>query len=215
MPDAGRVAVVDTPTWKVTAEIETGAHPRRLGLQPDGQYLWAATDAGVVAIGARDSQPKKIASSRPDRVAHDLAFSDDSRFAFVTNEAEGTVAVIDVAKLAEARKLPVGARPVSIAWSSQAKAAYVSSAGDGAITAVDGTSPKPRARVASTPGLGQIRFAPGGRLAFVVHPTATPCTSSTRRATASSRRPTSRRTRTRWPSATSSPMSATAAASRC
>lgn len=173
MPEAGRVAVVDTSTWKVTGEVETGAHPRRLGLQPDGQYLWAATDTGAVAIGARDSQPKKVAFIPTGAGGHDLAFSDDSRFAFVTNEAEGTVAVIDVAKLALARKLPVGERPVSIAWSSQAQAAYVSSAGDGSITAVDGTSPKPRARIAISgqpPGLGQIRFAPGGRLAFVVHP---------------------------------------------
>jgi YVTN family beta-propeller protein len=172
MPDAGRVAVVDTSTWKVTGEVETGAHPRRLGLQPDGQYIWAATDAGAVAIAARDPQPKKVALIATGAGGHDLAFSDDSRFAFVTNEADGTVAVIDVAKLAVARKLPVGAKPVSIAWSSQAQAAYVASAGDGSITAVDGTSPKPRARIASTPGLGQIRFAPDGRLAFVVHPNA-------------------------------------------
>jgi YVTN family beta-propeller protein len=170
MPEAGRIAVVDTSTWKVTGEVETGAHPRRLGLQPDGQYLWAATDIGVVAVAARDPRPQKAASIPTGAGGHDLAFSDDSRFAFVTNEADGTVAVIDVAKLAVARQLPVGAKPVSIAWSSQAQAAYVSSAGDGSITAVDGTSPKPRARIVATPGLGQIRFAPGGRLAFVVHP---------------------------------------------
>lgn len=172
MPEAGRVAVVDTTTWKVTSEVQTGGHPRRLGLQSDGQYLWAATDTGVVAIAARDSQPKTAASIPTGAGGHDLAFSDDSRFVFVTNEADGTVAVIDVAKLAVARKVAVGERPVSIAWSSQAQAAYVASAGDGAITAVDGTSPEPRARITASPGLGQIRFAPGGRLAFVVHPNA-------------------------------------------
>jgi hypothetical protein len=59
---------------------------------------------------------------------------------------------------------------VSLAWSTQARAVYVSTAGDGAIVAVDSQSPKPLARMASTPGLGEIRFAPGGRLAFVVHP---------------------------------------------
>jgi YVTN family beta-propeller protein len=173
MPDAGRVAVVDTSTWKVTSEVETGAHPRRLGLQPDGQYLWVATDSGVSVLDARDPKTsRKVAALSTGAGGHDLTFSDDSRFAFVTNEADGTVTVLDAAKLAVARSLPVGAKPVSIAWSSQAKAAYVTSAGDGSITAVDGTSPKPRARIASTPGLGQIRFAPGGRLGFVVHPNA-------------------------------------------
>ncbi len=39
-PDSSLVAAVDTATWKVIAEIATGPHPRRLGLQPDGHYLW-------------------------------------------------------------------------------------------------------------------------------------------------------------------------------
>jgi DNA-binding beta-propeller fold protein YncE len=171
MPDANRVAAVETTTWKVVTEMATGPHPRRVALQPDGQYLWVATDSGVTALDARAL--RKAADIPTGQGGHDLAVSDDSRFVFVTNEAGGTVSVIDVAKLARARDVAMGnvsARPVSIAWSTQARAAYVSNAGDGAIVAVNGESPKPVARIASTPGLGRIRFAPGGRLAFVVHP---------------------------------------------
>ncbi len=62
----------------------------------------------------------------------------------------------------------MGKKPVSIAWSTLAKAAYVSVAGDGVIAAVDGTSATPRARIAASPGIGRLRFAPGGLLAFVV-----------------------------------------------
>ncbi len=170
MPAAGRVAMVDTSTWKVKGEIPTAPHPRRLAFQPDGQYLWAATDEGVSAL---DPQAlRKVADLPAGKGAHDLAFSDDSRFAFVTNEASGTVSVLDTGALTRLRDVPVGARPVSIAWSTQGKAAYVSVAGAGAVVAVDPEKPQPLARIASTPGLGQIRFAPGGRLAFVVHPSA-------------------------------------------
>ncbi|HYG61462.1 MAG TPA: cytochrome D1, partial [Thermoanaerobaculia bacterium] len=42
MPDSDRVAVAETEAWKVTAELETGPRPRRVVLQPDGQYLWVA-----------------------------------------------------------------------------------------------------------------------------------------------------------------------------
>jgi YVTN family beta-propeller protein len=170
MPDSGRVAVVETSGWKVQTEIETGAHPRRVGFQPDGQYLWVATDAGVSVLDARAL--RKAADIATGQGRHDLAFSDDSRFAFVTNETDGTVSVLDAGKLAKLRDVKVGVRPVSLAWSTQAKAVYVSTAGDGAVVAVDSQSPKPVARMASTPGLGDIRFAPGGRLAFVVHPSA-------------------------------------------
>jgi DNA-binding beta-propeller fold protein YncE len=41
-------------------------------------------------------------------------------------------------------------------------------AGEGVIAAVDGTGDKPRALIKASPGIGRIRFAPGGRLAFVV-----------------------------------------------
>lgn len=167
MPDSNRVAVVESASWKVVSEIETPPRPRRVGLQPDGQYLWVAHDTGVEVIDARSlKQEARIATGKG---MHDLAFSDDSRFAFVTNEAEGTVSVIDVAKLAKVRDVKAGSRPVSLAWSGQAGAVYVSSA-DGALTAVDPESAEPRATLKAEPGLGRIRFAPGGRLAFVVNP---------------------------------------------
>jgi YVTN family beta-propeller protein len=175
MPDSNRVAVVDTSTWKVLAEIETGAHPRRLGLQPDGQYLWVTTDPGATAIDVRKlAKAGDVATgAATGQGGHDLVFSDDSRFVFVTNEAGGTVSVVSTGTLSRIRDVPVGARPVSIAWSTQAKAAYVANAGDGAVTAVDGQSEKPLARIAvgsADAGLAEIRFAPGGRLAFVVQP---------------------------------------------
>jgi len=170
MPEAGGVAVVDTSTWKVKTTILTAPHPRRLAFQPDGQYLWAATDSGVSVLDPRALH--KTADLATGKGAHDLAFSDDSRFVFVSNEADGTVSVLATGGLAKLRDVPVGARPVSLAWSTQAQAAYVATAGDGAVVAVDARRPQPLARMAAGPGLGQIRFAPGGRLAFVVHPSA-------------------------------------------
>jgi YVTN family beta-propeller protein len=174
MPDSNRVAVVESDTWKVVTEVETPARPRRVGMQPDGHYLWVAYDgpapespSGVVAIDT--SRLRKVADIKTGRGGHDLTFSDDSRFVFVTNEADGNVSVIDVAQLSETRKVAAGQRPVSITWSAQSKAAWVSAL-DGTISAIDPASPEPRARIQAEPGLGQIRFAPGGRLAFVVNP---------------------------------------------
>lgn len=167
LPESNRVAVVETESWKVVLGIDTLPHPRRLGLQPDGQYLWAAHDTGVSVIDVRSL--RRVANIPTGKGGHDLAFSEDSRFAFVTNEADGTVSVLDIAKLTKLRDVKAGTRPVSLAWSTQAQAVYVSSA-DGVLTAVDGTSAEPRARIQGEPGLDRIRFAPGGRLAFVVNP---------------------------------------------
>ena len=40
VPTTGRVAVVDTATWKVAANLDVGSPPRRVALQPDGKYVW-------------------------------------------------------------------------------------------------------------------------------------------------------------------------------
>lgn len=170
LPGSDRVAAVDTASWKVIGEVAAGPRPRRIGLQPDGQYLWVAREGGVSVVDAE--RLVQVADVATGRGGHDLAFSDDSRFVFVTNEEDGTVSVLDTGTLAKLRDVPLGDRPVSIAWSTQARRAYVTGAREGTITVVDGTSPEPLARIAATPGLGRIRFAPGGRLAFVVQPAA-------------------------------------------
>ncbi|HEX7180820.1 MAG TPA: YncE family protein [Thermoanaerobaculia bacterium] len=174
LPDSNRVAVVESANWKVVLEVGTPARPRRVGLQPDGQYLWVAyegtgpwAESGVTVIDTRGL--RKVADVKTGKGAHDLAFSDDSRFAFVTNEGDGTVSVIDVGQLAKVRDVKVGKAPVSIAWSTQAKAAWVTAL-DGTISVVDAASAEPRARMQASPGLGQIRFTPDGRLAFIVQP---------------------------------------------
>ena len=171
-PDSDLVAVAETDTWTVEREIPAGPRPRRLGLQPDGQYLWVVRDGGAIAVDARGLV--RAADVATGKGARDLAFSDDSRFVFVANEEDGTLSVIDVARLAKVRDVPLGAKPVSLAWSTRAKAVYVAGA-DGTITAVDPTREEPMARIRVEEGsglvsLGAIRFAPGGRLAFAVHP---------------------------------------------
>ena len=105
---------------------------------------------------------------------HDLAFSDNSRFVFAPTKRWHRVGRRD----RHARQwatTKVGSRPVSIAWSTQAKAAYVANAGDGGVVAVGPDRPEPLARIAA--GRGSPRFASAPRPSrFVAIPTRTPST---------------------------------------
>ncbi|HXO21471.1 MAG TPA: YncE family protein [Thermoanaerobaculia bacterium] len=174
MPEAGQVAVADTASWQVVANLDAGPRPGRLGLQPDGGYLWVLGEEAVdVFDPAKLVRTARIALTKG---AHEIAWSTDSAYAFVTNGAAGSVTVIDVRRLVKLGDVLTGPGPVSISFSSQAAAAYVSHE-DGTIVALAagnlaGGEPGPRivARVKAEPGLGQIAFAPGGRYAFVVNP---------------------------------------------
>jgi len=173
LPESNQVAVVDTSSWQVTAKIAVGPRPTRLALQPDGARLWVTLDgedpkAGAAAI---DTAKLTVAAALPAGGGrHEIALSEDNRFAYVTSAAGRSLAVIDAARLTTVRDVPLGMVPTSIAFSPLAQAVYVSSEEAGVVAAVGGDGPQVLARMAAEPGLGQIRFAPGGRLAFVVNP---------------------------------------------
>ncbi|HEX6202760.1 MAG TPA: YncE family protein [Thermoanaerobaculia bacterium] len=177
MPAAGKVAVVSTADWKVVESLEVGPDPGRLVVQPDGQYLWVAyrgrrPGARASGVAAIDVERRRVvAHVETGDGDHDLAIDGESLHLFVTNRADGTVSVVDTGELAVVRSVATAADPVSVAWSPVARAAYVSHQAGGEIVAVDAKG-EVRARIDAEPGLGQVRFAPDGRLAFVPNPAA-------------------------------------------
>ncbi|MFY9608538.1 MAG: YncE family protein [Blastocatellia bacterium] len=171
MPDANQVAVIDTRSWSVAANIDAGTGPTRVALQPDEAYLWVScgtnAQSGVAVVSLREM--KTIARFPTGKGRHEIAFSDDSRFAFVTNQDDGTVSVIDVRKLTRIRDVSLGSKPGSIAFSKLAQALYVSDSDAGTVTVISSTKHRVIARMKAEPGLGQIKFAPGDRLGFVLN----------------------------------------------
>ncbi|HEX5706255.1 MAG TPA: cytochrome D1 domain-containing protein [Pyrinomonadaceae bacterium] len=175
MPLAGQVAVVDTGTWKVLTNVDAGTKPTRLRLQPDGRYLWVGNDvaaggeSGVTVIDT--TTLKVVARLQTGAGHHEFDFSGDSRFAFVTNQDDGTLSVIDVQKLAKVKEIKTGAPASSVAFSPLGNAVYVVNGADGQIAVVDTRSQQVAARIQARPGITSVRFAPGGRWGFVPNPT--------------------------------------------
>ena len=180
-PAAGKVAAVDTADWKVAAEIDAGPRPGRLVLEPDGGRLWVAVAGGngPGSVAAIDTASLKVlgriatgAATRPEDTRRDLALSADGRLLFVADGRAAILTVIDTARLAKLGEVPLPAAPTSVVWSPLAHAAYVVAGEAGKIFAVDPDRLAVRATVAAEPGLGALRFAPGGRFGVVPNPMA-------------------------------------------
>jgi len=175
MPEADKLAVIETGNWRLRTRLDTGPNPVRTLLQPDEYYLWSAFrgksgEPGGVAV-FRTNDLGEAARFTTGAGEHDLAFDEGNRFAFVSNRDAGTVSVIDIRGLHKLVDLPMGGSPVSLTYSPLAQAVYVA-CDNGRIAVIDAaaTVPAVTATLTSDAGLSQIRFAPGGRFAFIVNP---------------------------------------------
>ncbi|MDT4786873.1 PQQ-dependent catabolism-associated beta-propeller protein [compost metagenome] len=173
MPSAGEVAVVDTSEFKVLGNLPAGAEPVRLALQPDGRYLWVGNNArrgeegGVTVI---DTQTRKtVATLATGGGHHEIAFSADSRHAFISSRDAGRVTVVDVASLKKLKDIETGPSPLSLAVSPLSGALYVSDGKAGSITVIDARSLEVRKVIEAGQGLGPLRFARDGRFGLALN----------------------------------------------
>lgn len=173
MPKADGVAVVDLENFKVIENLKAGNNPARIAVQPDGKYLWVGNDGkaeGKSGVTVIDAYTYAVTGRIPTGAGHhEIAFSSDSLFAFVTNSMQGTLSVIDTQKLAKINDLPVGKHPIAVQFSSLSQAVYVASEGDGTITVVDGARHEIAGTISTRPGLIALRSAPGGRWLFAAN----------------------------------------------
>ncbi len=189
LPESGGVARVDTQSW--TLEILSGAgqqggwrRPERLGLQPDGHYLWVAVAGGVMAFTTEPFAPAGFLATHPALASPPAAleFSADGRLLFVAHRDSPRLAAIATAEREPRATLELPGRPAGMAFSALARRLYVTLAGDatagratagrataGSIVVAD-ESPALVARLAAPPFPGEIRFTRDGRHGIVLHP---------------------------------------------
>jgi len=174
LPGAGQLAVIDMESFKVIAAVNAGARPTRAALQAGERYLWIGNNAdtdeagGVTIVDTRSLEvAAHIATGKGH---HELAFSEDGRFAYVSNREKGGVSVIDAARLAKRKDIATGSTPVALAFSKIAQAVYVADGLDGTISVIQGDEPVIVAAIRAKPGLGPIKLTPDGRWALVANP---------------------------------------------
>jgi len=166
MPDAGRVAVVETTTWKIVGSVDAGAHPGRFVPRSDDGQLWVAVDGALAAIDTGTLQPgaRVPLGADPDDVAR---LDARPALAFVAERGAQRVAVVDLARGEQVAETEVGIAPVSIAVSPASQLAYA--VGGDTIVVIDKTG-HVVARIVTDDGLAYIRFAPDGRYGLVANP---------------------------------------------
>lgn len=171
LPEQSAVGIINTITNKLVTTLPIGekTKPMRLALEPGGRNVWVGLD-GSASVAAIDTASNKLAALIPAGPGlHNIAFTADGRFAYVTNSEADTVSVIDIKKLTKVADIKVGKTPVPVAYSSASQLIYAAAINGDSIAVID---PAKQQVVASVPvkrGVVALRFEPKGRFGFVVN----------------------------------------------
>jgi len=166
MPDANAVAAVDTATWKVTANLEVGAKPKRIAAQPGSEAVWVTSETTLARIAPHDLA---VGTRFPIPAGeHDLAFSDDGRYLAVTSGEAKVATIVETGSPRKPVAVPLSSPPEAVAFSSASGMAYALGK-DGKIAVIDPKTRKVRDTIQAEAGATRIRFAPGGRYGFIVN----------------------------------------------
>lgn len=124
---ADEIIEIDRATWAIARRISTGRGPYNLAVTPDGKHMVATLkqSAGVEIYDlAAGRSVAKLPTSTT--VAHGVAISTDSRYAFVSSEgvgaAPGKVDIYDILARAKVATVDVGQQASGITfWKMERK----------------------------------------------------------------------------------------------
>jgi YVTN family beta-propeller protein len=109
------LSVIDTGTLEVTHTYELGFMPGMAALGPDEQVWVTDAENGRVVFYAM-SGGEANGELATGAGAHAIAFSADGSTAYVSNQLEDTVSVIDLPTASVVTTIRVGARPNALVW---------------------------------------------------------------------------------------------------
>ncbi len=132
---ASQVLEVDVNDWRVIRRFETGPGPYNMAISPDGLRLIATLRGGQgIAVFDLPSGEELIELPTSQTFTHGVVISPDGRYAFVTNEAlgsvRGTLDVFDLDALERVGSVELQHQPGGIGfWRSDPMGAGPSVAG--------------------------------------------------------------------------------------
>jgi YVTN family beta-propeller protein len=171
LPEQSAVAVVNTLTRKLVSTIPVGdkLKPMRITLEPESNRVWVGLDGAPLVAVIDATTNKLLRTVAVGAGLHNIAFTADDRFAYVTNSADNTVTAVDTKTLVKVADIAVGKTPVPVAYSATARLLYVSALNGGTIAAIDPAKQQVVATIPVRPGVVALQFEPKGRFGFAVN----------------------------------------------
>jgi len=149
--ETAQASIVDVATGKVRGRVAVGGEPEGVRLRPDGKQVWVTSEADN-AVFAIDTATNKVATrlTVPPR-PRVVLFAPNGAVAYVSSENGAAVTLVNGKSVQPLGTIhignegvtgPLGARPMGLILSADAKTLYVGNGRGGTISVVDTASRK-------------------------------------------------------------------------
>jgi hypothetical protein len=133
----GQLDAVDLARKRVVRRVFVGLGAHHMSLSPDGKRLWIVLGERARSISVVDTsqmrRPRLIGHVDPHGLAHDVAFAPDGQHVWVTYDDRSHVRLFDARSRRPGVTYRAGSPPQHVAFSDNAKFAYVTSGNDGEL----------------------------------------------------------------------------------
>jgi YVTN family beta-propeller protein len=182
---SGDVSVIDGTTDAVVATFKVGKRPRGIHATPDGQRVFvtlsgsprmapgvdenrAPADKSADGLGSIDPAARKLidrwhVGSDPEQ----FAISKDGKFAFIANEDDATMSIVDLGSGQSHGKIKVSEEPEGVGVNSQNGEVYVTCEEKGEVFAIDPDQQRVIAKIDTGGRPRSVAFLPNGSRAYV------------------------------------------------
>lgn len=166
------IAVIDTAALKIERKLPVGVRPKIVMPSPDEKLILNANYSGNSVTATRTDTWQTVATLPVGRHPRGIAFTPDSKRAYVALMGEGALVRIDTsdpgAPRLDGRVQRVGRQPRHVKITRDGKWAYLTLNGDGAVSKIDLGNEQEVARVRVGKEPRTSVFSPDQRYLFVV-----------------------------------------------
>ena len=110
LPETNQIALINTSSWNLATLMPQVNQPTRLFLQPDEHFLWASIPEGVAVFKTAPFSFQYLIPT--GKGEHEIAFSPDNRFAYITNDDDGTLSIVDLSDFKVSKRLRLEKQPL-------------------------------------------------------------------------------------------------------
>ncbi|GKS69438.1 hypothetical protein W03_14420 [Nitrosomonas sp. PY1] len=173
LPNEKKLAIADLQTLSVLNHLVLPGQPTRLALQPDERLLWV----GLTGASAQENAVEIIDTVNDKSIAriplpsgyHEIVFSDNGQYAFISNRQSKSMTIVDAVSLKTIREVDLGFEPLGLLFVDKQSLLWIINAKAGRIHRFDARG-NPIDDLVLEPGLGPIKLTPDMRYVLTVNP---------------------------------------------